>query len=81
MCSRWICWWRVWQDDGQASPQTREVIDSEVQRIIKEQYERARGLLREHRAALDALTQQLLKQEPIDGSAVKAALQATAAAT
>ena len=68
------------QEDGQASPQTREVIDSEVQRMIKEQYERAQQLLREHRAALDALTQQLLKQETIDGSAVKAALQATATA-
>jgi ATP-dependent Zn protease len=36
-------------------------------------------LLREHRAALEALAQQLLKQETVDGSAVKVALAATAA--
>ncbi len=67
----------VGPEDGQASPHTREVIDAEVQRIITEQYERAQAMLQEHRAALEALTQQLLKQESVDGSAVKEALQMT----
>jgi cell division protease FtsH len=66
------------QDNSQISPQTRETIDSEIQSMVGEQYERAQALLREHRAALQTLAQQLLKQETVDGSAVKQAL-ATAA--
>jgi cell division protease FtsH len=57
-----------------ASPETMKVIDDEVQRIIGEQYERAQALLQEHRQALDNLTQELLKTESVDGSAVKRAL-------
>jgi ATP-dependent Zn protease len=50
------------------------VIDREVQRIVTEQYERAQTLLLGRRAALERLTQQLLKQETVDGRAVKQAL-------
>jgi cell division protease FtsH len=62
-------------DNGHISPQTQQVIDAEVQRIIGEQYERAQSLLKEHRSALEALTQQLLQHESLDGSAVKQALE------
>jgi len=62
------------QDNSQLSPQTRAVIDAEVQRIVTEQYERAQALLRQHRAALNNLTQQLLQKETLPGSAVKEAL-------
>lgn len=62
------------QENSLISPDTRQVIDSEVQRIVTEQYERARTLLQDHRTALERLTQQLLKQETVDGSAVKQAL-------
>jgi len=58
------------------SPETRELIDNEVKRIISEQYERAQALLQQHRAALEALTQRLLQCETLDGSAVKEALAA-----
>ena len=61
-----------------ASPETLKIIDDEVQRIVNEQYERARGLLQDHRAALEYLTQQLLTAETVDGSVVKQALAATA---
>jgi cell division protease FtsH len=50
------------------------VIDAEVQRIVTEQYERAQTLLKEHPAALETLARQLLKQETVDGSAVKKVL-------
>ncbi len=63
-------------EDSQISPETRQTIDAEVQRIVSEQYERAQSLLSEHRAALEALTRQLLQQESLDGSAVKQALEA-----
>ncbi|MFN8487435.1 MAG: ATP-dependent zinc metalloprotease FtsH [Caldilineaceae bacterium] len=56
------------------SPETRELIDSEVQRFITEQYERAISLLEQHRTPLETLAQQLLTQETVDGSAVKQAL-------
>src|SRR5262249_6520146 len=62
------------EDNSNVSPQTREVIDEEVQRIIGTQYQRAQGLLTEHRAALETLAKRLLKDETVDGSAVKAAL-------
>jgi len=57
-----------------ASPDTLKIIDEEVQRIITEQYDRAQTLLRDHRAALETVTQQLLKTETIDGTVVKQAL-------
>jgi cell division protease FtsH len=57
-----------------ASPETLKIIDEEVQRIITEQYARAQMLLRDHRVALETVTQQLLQTETIDGTAVKQAL-------
>lgn len=63
------------QDDSQISPETRQLIDSEVQRIVTEQYGRAYACLQTHRAALESLTAQLLHQETVDGSAVKQALE------
>jgi cell division protease FtsH len=63
-------------DDGLTSQETRQNIDSEVQRIVSEQYERALSLLTEHRKSLESLTRQLLEHESLDGSAVKLALEA-----
>ena len=61
-----------------ASQQTLKIIDEEVQRIITEEYNRAQTLLRDHRAALETVTQQLLKTETIDGIVVKQALASKA---
>lgn len=63
------------QEDSQLSPATRQLIDSEVQRIVTEQYALAYACLQTHRAALESLTAQLLQQETVDGSAVKQALE------
>jgi cell division protease FtsH len=57
-----------------ASPETLKLIDEEVQRITTEQYERAQQLLKEHRAALETLSQQLLQTETVDGETVKQSL-------
>jgi cell division protease FtsH len=57
-----------------ASQETLKVIDEEVQRITAEQYTRAQQLLKEHRAALESVAQQLLKTECVDGAEVKHAL-------
>jgi len=63
------------EDNSQLSPETRQVIDGEVQRLVTEQYERAQALLKAHQAAHKTLAQQLLKQETVSGSAVKEALE------
>jgi cell division protease FtsH len=62
------------EDNSQLSPETREVIDKEVQRIVTEQYNRAQEILTEHHVALGALAKQLLEHETIDGSTIRAAL-------
>jgi cell division protease FtsH len=62
------------EDNSQISPQTREHIDCEVQRIVTEQYERAQTLLKEHQTALKLLAAQLLEHETVEGSAVQGAL-------
>ncbi len=62
------------EDNSQLSPETRQVIDTEVQRLVTEQYERAQALLKSHLAALATLAQQLLKQETVSGADVKEAL-------
>jgi len=62
------------EDNSQISPETRKVIDTEVQRLVTEQYVRAQALLRDHHAAHDTLARQLLKQETVSGDDVKKAL-------
>ena len=69
------------ESSATASPETLKVIDEEVQRITSEQYERAQQLLKEHRYALETLTQQLLKTETVDGEAVKQSLVSEKAKT
>jgi cell division protease FtsH len=63
------------EDNSQISPETRQVIDAEVQRLVTEQYERAQALLKNHHAALKTLAWQLLKQETVSGSVVKEVLE------
>jgi cell division protease FtsH len=63
------------EDNSQISPETRQMIDGEVRRLVTEQYERAQALLKDHHAALETLAQQLLKQETVSGSVVKEALE------
>ncbi|MCX6047149.1 MAG: ATP-dependent zinc metalloprotease FtsH [Chloroflexi bacterium] len=62
-------------ENSELSPETREAIDSEVQRIITEQYERAQALLQAHRTPIERLAEQLLIEETVDGAAVKQALE------
>ena len=63
------------EDNSQISPETRQVIDGEVQRFVTEQYQRAQELLKKRQSALNTLAKQLLKQETVSGRAVKEALE------
>ncbi|MFE0509189.1 ATP-dependent zinc metalloprotease FtsH [Streptomyces sp. NPDC058964] len=49
-----------------AAPQTLDVIDSEMRRIVDECYEEACRKLQEHRTQLDALTEALLENETLE---------------
>jgi cell division protease FtsH len=52
--------------DGTVSQATRELVDSEVRRIVEECYRRALDALRENRSRLDALARALLERETLD---------------
>jgi cell division protease FtsH len=52
------------------SDETARVIDEEVERILREQEDRCRATLTEHRAGLDLVARALLEHETIDGSEV-----------
>lgn len=54
------------------SEHTLEVIDEEVSRILRESASRAESLLVEHRDALNAITQALLKNEELDEKEIAA---------
>ncbi|MFI6645637.1 ATP-dependent zinc metalloprotease FtsH [Streptomyces sp. NPDC050504] len=52
-----------------AAPATLDAVDAEMRRIVDECYERACGLLREHRGKLDALSEALLENETLEEEA------------
>jgi cell division protease FtsH len=53
------------------SEETARAIDQEISRILRESYDHALRLLREHRAQLDTMAQTLLERETIDGRDVE----------
>ncbi|MBM3692674.1 MAG: ATP-dependent zinc metalloprotease FtsH [Actinobacteria bacterium] len=52
------------------SDETARVIDEEVERILRDEEQRARAILLEHRPGLDAVARALLAHETIDGAEV-----------
>lgn len=52
------------------SEQTQRAVDTEVARLLREAEQRAIGLLRQHRAALDTLAARLVETETVDGAVV-----------
>ena len=52
------------------SQETHKAVDSEVNRIVNEAYDRAKTMLQEHIAQLHAITQTLIERETIDGSTI-----------
>ncbi len=53
------------------SQKTAKKIDREVKGIISQSYDRAIGLLTEHRAILERLATELIERETIDGEEVR----------
>jgi cell division protease FtsH len=54
------------------SEHTAIEIDNEVKRIVTENYERAKRLIRERKETLDKLTRALLEKETLDGHEIEA---------
>jgi cell division protease FtsH len=54
------------------SDETARVIDEEVERILREEEDRCRKVLTEHRLGLDAVARALLEHETLEGSTVEA---------
>ena len=53
------------------SPETAEKVESEVSRIIKEQYRRARDLIETNRAKIEVMAAALLEWETLDAAQVE----------
>ncbi len=62
---------------GDYSETTAELIDDEVDRIVRMCYERTLELLSTHRATLDRIAQELRRQETIDARQLKQILEET----
>jgi cell division protease FtsH len=60
------------------SEETQRAVDQEVARLLREAEQTAVELLRDRRGALDRLTEMLLTEETVDGSAVLATIGETA---
>ena len=58
---------------------TAELIDQEINEILKASYEKARALLREHIDKLHALAKRLIEHETVEGEDLRAMLAAPAA--
>jgi cell division protease FtsH len=56
------------------SPQQQETLDAEVRRLVDGAVDSATEVLRKHRAGFDALVQQLLDHETLDGETLAEAL-------
>ena len=57
------------------SEDTARKIDAEVHRIVTTAYQRGKHLIVENRAALDAIAEELLEKESLDGDEVYALIE------
>jgi len=61
-----------WQDRHAISEDTRRRIDEAVRALVNQAFERATGLLRQHRPTLDRCARALLERETLDADAILA---------
>ncbi len=53
------------------SPELQAEVDREVRKVLEEQYERAKNILKEHKDALERVSQRLLKEEVMSADEFK----------
>ncbi|KAH8023070.1 hypothetical protein HPB51_010854 [Rhipicephalus microplus] len=56
---------------NELAPNTSEVIDAEIKRLLHESYERAKAILKTHQKEHKLLAEALLKYETLDADDVK----------
>jgi len=66
---------RVMDDNKEPSPATKELVDSEVNRLLDDSYKRAITILTVHRKELYLLAEALLKYETLDAEDIKAIVE------
>jgi ATP-dependent metalloprotease len=66
---------RVVFNEENLSPQTKELIDQEVKRLLNESYERSKNLLKSRSHELKLLAEALLVHETLDADQVKRLLE------
>ncbi|CAL1538574.1 unnamed protein product [Lymnaea stagnalis] len=66
---------RSFPEEGEISPAQREVIDSEIRRMLQDSYERAKSILKQHHSELVSLSQALMKYETLDKDEIKAVIE------
>ena len=59
---------------NELGPQTSELIDAEINRILQESYERAKHILQVHAKEHAAIAEALMKYETLDAEDMKAIL-------
>ncbi|WP_319588705.1 ATP-dependent zinc metalloprotease FtsH [uncultured Desulfobulbus sp.] len=59
------------------SEQTAVLIDVEVKKLVQSAYDRARGLLEEHRTLLDAITDALIERETLSRADIQGIIEIT----
>ena len=53
------------------SPQTQEVVDQEIKKLLQESYDRAKNILRSHSSELKLIAEALLLHETLDVHQIK----------
>ncbi len=54
-------------DKSNISDKTQELVDKEIRKIVNQEYESAKKIIRQHRHLLDVLAKELVKKETIEG--------------
>lgn len=58
-------------DSAMLGPSTQEIIEKEVEMLLKDSYDRATALLTEHRKDLDILAEALIRYETLTGDEIR----------
>jgi ATP-dependent metalloprotease len=57
------------------SPQSQEIVDQEIRRLLQESYDRAKNILKTRSGELKALAEALLQYETLDADEIKAIIE------
>jgi ATP-dependent metalloprotease len=63
------------KDSDNCSPQTQELIDQEIKRLLQESYDRAKNILKTHSYELKLIAESLLVHETLDVDQIKSLIE------